>query len=136
MTEHELITLRNRLYGQIRKNDSPRLDLQLHAVQGELKDRGFITKNKALHTGIEITRGKATMVFDVMDSSVHVEGAAVTSARKHVQDMLKEGTRIPGGWNLQDKGTVGHHSHDYEIKHMAMNKREIQNVMLRLTRVK
>lgn len=55
MTEHELIVLRNRLYAHIRTNDNPRLDLQLHAVQGELKDRGYVTKKRAISEGIEPT---------------------------------------------------------------------------------
>lgn len=47
MTIIELIKLRDRIYNQRRKDDNPRLELQLHAVQGELKDRGHITKHKA-----------------------------------------------------------------------------------------
>ncbi len=47
MTEIELIKLRNRIYNQKRKNNNERLSLQLHAINGELKDRGHITKNQA-----------------------------------------------------------------------------------------
>jgi hypothetical protein len=47
MTEIELIKLRNRIYNQKRKDNSERLTLQLHAVNGELKDRGHITKHQA-----------------------------------------------------------------------------------------
>lgn len=45
MSVPELLRLRDRIYNQKRKNDSERLDLQLHAMQGELKDRGHVTKH-------------------------------------------------------------------------------------------
>lgn len=47
MNTGELLSLRDRIYNQKRKNESERLDLQLHAVQGELKDRGHVTKHQA-----------------------------------------------------------------------------------------
>lgn len=47
MSHAELIRLRNRIYNQRRKSDNKRLDLQLHAVQGELKDRGYTAEVRA-----------------------------------------------------------------------------------------
>lgn len=44
MSMDELTLLRGRIYAQKRTSKDPRLDIQLHAVHGELKDRGYITK--------------------------------------------------------------------------------------------